>query len=483
MKSYSKLLPILSLVILFALQVSAAAEPAVFSFDKAQYTYYPSLIQWDKSDVPFTPPQTCGGCHPRQYNEWKGSVHNMALIDPIYQGELNKAGKAVGHTITRQCEGCHSPAGMVTGEIKGAGLKGLSEMALAGVSCDICHSISAVTHLQTPTHEPENGSMFLSPGKDGKPVKRAPYKPSENCGGGFHQCEQTSFKLKSEICASCHNVYHFDAHFPIEATQNEWKAGAYAQADILCQDCHMVDTKTFLEVADTFRKPKREEYRHYFNGANYLLSYLGAEAAKISGDSRLAKNLMAQYDMAIERLKSSADLEVTPVYRNGALAEIKVRTRNIRAGHNLPTSLTNIRQMWLEVVARDENGKVVLSTGQVKGDGTLPDDVRIFNSDGMGSDFHFSVHPWVITSFSRHDTIPPKGHKDVYYGVNPGIGTKSISVEVKLRYRQADQKIAEALLAAVPKDIDLKAVYGLENVPTLPVVDMVVSNSIFKTAN
>lgn len=461
----------------------AFAEPAVFSFDRSLFPYYPSLIQWEKSDVPFTPPQTCAGCHPKQYNEWNGSVHNMAFIDPIYQGELNKAAKAVGHKITRQCEGCHSPAGVVTGEIKGAGLAGLSPMALAGVSCDICHSISGVTHLQTPTHDPENGSMILNPGKDGKPVKRAPFKPSDGCGGGFHACQQSSFQLKADICASCHQVYHYDAHFPLEATYNEWKTGPYAQADILCQDCHMVDTKTFMEVADTFRKPAREEYRHNFNGANYLLSYLGASAAKIAGDHKLAKSLMTQYDMAIERLKSSADIELTPVYRGGDLAEIKVRVKNLRAGHNLPTSLTNVRQMWLELIARDESGRMILSTGAVAPDGTLPEDVRIFNSDGMGKDFHFAVHPWVVTSFSRHDTIPAKGYKDVFYGINAPSGVKKVSVEVKLRYRQADQKVAEGLLEAVPKDIDLKATYGLDKAPQLPIVDMVTRQSLFKTKN
>lgn len=191
---------------------------------------------------------------------------------------------------------------------------------------------------------------------------------------------------------------------------------------------------------------------------------------------------MAQYDMAIERLKSSAELELTPIYRGGDLAEIRVRVKNIRAGHNLPTSLTNIRQMWLELVAKDEAGKVILSTGAVAADGTLPEDVRIFNSDGMGNDFHFAVHPWVVTSFSRHDTIPPKGYKDVFYGINPA-GVKNVSIEVKLRYRQADQKVAEALLAAVPKDIDLKTTYGLEKVPLLPIVDMVTKQSQFKTKN
>jgi hypothetical protein len=457
----------------------ASAEQDVFSFDRSYYPYYPSLIKWEKSDVPFTPPQKCGECHEKQYLEWSGSVHNMAFVDPVYQGELNKAVTAVGYSVTRQCEGCHSPAGMLTGEIKGAGLSGLSPMARAGVSCDICHSIAGVSHLQTPTHGPENGSLILNTGANGIPVKRAPFKPSKDCGGGFHECVQTSITLKSDFCASCHQVFHYDAHFPIEATYNEWKTGPYAQMGIHCQDCHMVDIRTFKDVADNFKKPERSDYRHFFSGANYLLSYLGSSAAKLAGDDQLEKRLMAQYEMAVERLKSAADLELFPIYRDGELAELKVRVKNLRAGHNLPTSLTNVRQMWLEVMARNEKGELVLSTGEVKPDGALPDDARVFNSDGMGNDFHFAVHPWVITAFLRHDTVPVRGFRDVFYGVKTPAGAKNLAFEVKLRYRQADQHVAESLLAAVPKDIDLKNVYGLKRVPQLPIVDMVIKQESF----
>jgi len=46
-------------------------------------------------------------------------------------------------------------------------------------------------------------------------------------------------------------------------------------------------------------------------------------------------------------------------------------------------------------------------------------------------------------------------------------------VDIKLRYRQAEQEIAHALLGAVPKDMDLAAIYGLTSMPDLPIVDMV----------
>jgi hypothetical protein len=456
----------------------ALAGSPVFDFDREFYPYYPSLIKWNKSRAEFTPPSVCAGCHEKEVKEWTGSVHHLAFQDPIYQGELNKGVKAVGHEITRQCEGCHSPAGMVTGEIKGPGISGLSEMAMAGVSCDTCHSVSGVTHWQTPSHEPENGSLILTPGidtKDGlKLLKRGPNKPRDGCGGGFHDCIESGLHLQADLCASCHQVYHYDSHFPIESTYLEWKHGPYAQKNILCQDCHMVNIPAFKNSAERFIKPDNGEYRHYFNGANYLLTYFAAGAAKKAGDDNLAANLMKQYEMSVERLQSAGDLEISPVYTLGKLVEIMIRIKNVRAGHNLPTSLTNVRQMWLEITAKDEKGKVMMTSGGLKSDGTLAENTRLFNSEGMGKDFHLAIDPWVVIAFSRHDTIPPKGYKDVYYGVNIPGGVKKLIVEAKLRYRQADQKVAENLLAAVPKDMDLEKIYGIKAIPPLPVVDMAV---------
>ncbi len=475
-----KIVSLVTLALVTACAVAVAATtPATspFKVDRELFKLYPSLIVYEKTKAGFTEPETCAGCHEDKYKEWNGSLHSMAFVDPVYQGELNKAVKAVGHDISRQCEGCHSAAGVVTGEIKGPGLSGLSAVAKAGVSCDICHSISDLNHDKTPTKEPENGSFVIKPGEDAKEgavlVKRGPAKPKDGCGDGFHECRQTEFHEKADLCASCHQVYHYEKHFPIEATYNEWKHSPYAQKDIHCQDCHMVATETFVKVADTMQKPERKDYRHYFNGANYLLYYLGSQASLKAGDKQQAERLMAQYDMAVKRLQKAAELEIEPVYRKGALAEVRVRVKNMRAGHNLPTSLTNIRQMWLEVIARDDKGEVVLSTGAVGVDGTLGEDARLFNSDGMGADMHFAVDPWVITAFSRHETIPPKGYRDVHYGISAPKGSSRITIEARLRYRQADQKIAEALLKAVPKDIDLARDYGLEKVPTLPVVDMV----------
>jgi len=467
-----------------ALAASTPATSSVFPVDKDLFKFYPSLMVYEKTQAHFTEPETCAGCHQDKYEEWQGSLHSLAFIDPVYQGEMNKAVKAVGKQIGRHCSSCHTPAGTVTGEVSGPGVSGLSAVAKAGVSCDICHSVSGLNHCKTPSKEPENGSLVLRPGEDGKNnspvlVKQGPHPADTGCGGGFHDCKQTDFHAKGDLCASCHQVYHYDKHYPLEATYLEWKHSPYAQKDIHCQDCHMVNHESFVKSADTMIKPQRKEYRHYFNGANYLLYYLASQSALKAGDKEQAKRLISQYDMAVQRLQKAAELEVHPIYNGKNLTEIKVRVKNIRAGHNLPTSLTNVRQMWLEFIAKDEKGKIVVHSGLTEKDGTLPKDTRKFNSDGMGSDMHFAIDPWVVTAFSSHETIPPKGYKDAYFGINLPKTSNQVTVEVKLRYRQAEQKIAEKLLNAVPADINLERDYGITKIPTLPIVDMVSMKKAF----
>jgi cytochrome c554/c'-like protein len=470
--------------IVLAAGASAAADAGSMPVDRSLYPYYPTLVQSSPSKLGFLPPEVCSGCHADKYREWRGSMHAIAFQDPIYQGELNKAVRVIGHDNARNCEGCHSPAGVVTGDIKGAGLDGLGPVARAGVSCDVCHSVSGVSHAKTPTGLPENASLILSPDRDTDKgtvrVKRGPFPPSPGCGAGFHECQESPLHLTAELCASCHQSTHYEAHTPLGSTYTEWKASPYAQKGVQCQDCHMVDIKTFQRVADRLERPKREEYRHFFNGANVLMYSLGEAAARRAGDEDLASAFRLQQTMAVERLQSAADLELNPVYRDGALAEVKVRVKNLRAGHSLPTHLTNIRQMWLEVTAKDASGKVVMKSGGIAPDGRLEADTRTFGSEGQDENFKPAVDPWAVKLLSRIDTVPARGYRDTYFGVPSPTGG-AITISARLRYRQASQDLAQEILANEPKDIDLDKVYGLNEIPALPVVDMVVKEAVFET--
>lgn len=462
---------------------------------KKKFPHYPSHLKLDealkKEDAKFNAPSlmTCAGCHPQQYDEWQNSMHSMSFQDPVYLGELNLAIKAVGKDIAKQCEGCHTPAAFLLGETAGEfDLGKLSPLAKAGVSCDVCHSIKQTTHLETPTGEPENGSYILSPNRKdektggSKLTKYGPFPNYEGCGGGFHDCVESPLHKKAELCAGCHQVFHYKEHFPIEHTYAEWKKSIYSIKGVQCQDCHMVDIETFKRSADSFVLPKRGEYRHYFNGANFVQYFLAELKAKKEGDEKMAANAKKKFDMAVERLQAAAELEVEPFYNaKGDLSKIRVRVHNRRAGHNLPTSLSNIRQMWLEVQITDSKGNVLLKSGFLNEKGELDPKTYNFNSDGMNSDMKFAVDPWEVVSFSRHDTIPPKGYRDVYYTLINESKDQEIKFSAKLRFRQASQAVVAKLLSNQPKGVDLEKIYGLKEVPTVPVVDMTEKSMTIKT--
>src|SRR3989339_462946 len=100
MKHVSRIVWLLVVVFLFCGGTSFGASK-VFDVDRELYPYYPSLFKWNKSTVQFAAPEQCAGCHAKQYEEWTGSMHALAFHDPVYQGELNRAVKAVGHEVTR----------------------------------------------------------------------------------------------------------------------------------------------------------------------------------------------------------------------------------------------------------------------------------------------------------------------------------------------------------------------------------------------
>jgi truncated hemoglobin YjbI len=461
---------------------------------KQKYQFYPSNIAFEDKGVPFEVPSvmTCGGCHPQQFEDWQGSMHAQAFRDPIYLGELMLGIKDVGRGITKQCEGCHTAAAVVSGQMpkktEEFDFSKLNDLAKAGVSCDVCHSIKTHTHWDTPSHEPENGSYVLSPGykdKNGNNVrtKYGPFPDYDGCGGGFHECIESPLHLRGELCGGCHQVFHYEEHFPIEHTYNEWKKGIYSIKGIQCQDCHMVDIPTFKRSADTFQKPKRSEYRHFFNGANFTMYLFEKLRAEKMGDAKMAANAQLKYDMAVQRLQLAADMEIDPIYNEeGNLSKIKVRIWNKRCGHALPTSLTNVRQMWLEVVAKDETGKVILKSGFVKDDDRLDENTYMFNSEGADINLQPTSDPWKLVSFTRHDIIPPKGYRDVYYSTLSDLKKHDITFHAKLRFRVAGRDLAEKIFANLPKGFDLEEIYGLKALPEhLPVVDMIDKTVNFST--
>lgn len=427
--------------------------------DGVAFPYYPAFLRVElkaegAQPVPenWQDPQVCAGCHPRQYKGWSTSMHSISFKDPVFQAEWALAHKATDGKTLNHCGGCHTPIGIATGTVKfdpSLGKHGgftAPPIAEKGVSCDVCHTISGTTAVHTSTGDPGNASFIMSPGR----VKRATLKDAKS---PFHDTEYSELHSQASFCANCHNIFHPDNRFPVEHTYDEWKASPYAQKGIQCQDCHMVPVDTAIRVANEMKRPKDLPdhglggfagmgaktkrdivHDHGFVGGNTVI----AEALGVKG---AAENKAE----AMKRLQNVAELDFEIVPANGGANLLKVKVTNARAGHHLPTSLTFIRQIWLEVHVTDDQGHELLSSGVAK-DNHVPADSVSFINRSVDKDGKHTINPWEIASFDHLNTIPPKGFRYGVYAFHLPENAKGFKVHAKLNYQSYAQKVADKLL-------------------------------------
>ncbi|GGE79245.1 multiheme c-type cytochrome [Shewanella carassii] len=400
----------------------------------------------------FKDAKTCSGCHPRQFKGWQGSMHSIAFIDPVFQAEWAMGEKETDGATRNLCGGCHTALGTVTQtvEFKSESGKfgGFTTQAVAnqGVSCEVCHSVVDTNMAKTANGEHGNASLELS--TDGG--KRGPYDDAKAMG---HKVIYSELHTKSEFCANCHNVFNpTENHFPLEHTYQEWKNSPYAEAGIQCQDCHMVPVETAVRVADEMKPAKQLAdhglggkagmggkqrslvHDHTFVGGNAIVApLLGVKGGKEHAEE------------ATKRLQTVAELNAS-VKGSAKEPVLEITVHNRRAGHALPTSLTFIRQVWLEVVITDDKGKELLRSGTLDANNKLPENTVVFQDTSVDIHGNSEHKPWKVAKFSVQNTIPAKGSKTVAYPFELPSETSHYQVEVKLHYRSFDQSVADLLL-------------------------------------
>ncbi len=399
----------------------------------------------------WTDPKICGQCHPRQYRGWNGSMHSNAFKDPIFQALWALAEKATEGKMRNHCGGCHSPSGTASGTIKFDPTMGkhggftADPISEQGISCDICHTISGSNIQKTAVLEHGNTSIILDPGK----VKRSSLK---NAKSPFHETEYSEHHASSKFCGNCHNIFHPGNNFPVERTYDEWKYSIYAQNGIQCMDCHMVPVETAIRVADELKRPKDLSKTTISGFAGVMGPYRKVvhDHAFVGGNAVVTAAIQGKksrnYQQAIRRLQTVASLKLKLIPKKGPLYKLKVKVTNERAGHHLPTSLTEVRQIWLEVVVKDDQGRELMRSGTLQKDSSLPEDTVIFNAHAVDKNGKATAMPWEIARFTEVNTIPPKGYRYGKYSFNVPADAKSVTINAKLHYRSFSQKFADLLL-------------------------------------
>lgn len=450
---------ILGVILIGAVSVKAEEK-------NGKYPFFPSLINTNTGkpvkSADFEQPEVCRACHTDIYNQWKGSMHSNAFIDPVFQALWKIGNKETNGLTEKLCAGCHTAIGTVSDELGKKDAQGnyaISEVAQQGVQCDVCHTVKSSTSMEAEGHEPHNATLIIEPG-----TKRGPFKEGDS---PHHAIAYSELHTTAEFCANCHHVFHPVNNFPIERTYDEWKNSVYNQNGIICQDCHMADVEDAVEIARTLKKvqhsgkasnsgPEREHiYKHNFDGANFTIPGL--------------LGYTKHSEAAAKRLQSAAKVEIISPdeFKEGRMGAFKIKVTNVAAGHNLPTSLTEVRQMWLEVEVTDEAGKKILHSGWLDKDFNVDPEAAMFHAKSVDKDGNHTVKPWEIVRFEYNTTIPPKGSATQNYNFEIPSGAKgNLQVKAILRYRSYPQAVANLLLG--------------KGAPVLPIVDMTTASKSVK---
>lgn len=408
--------------------------------------FYPSLIDTN-TGAPvelssFTSAERCGVCHSAQYEGWSQSMHAFAFKDPFYRAVLAEASRETGGKVDRLCVGCHTPIGTVAEFvwIKENGEIEVDEMANEGVTCDLCHSIVEVFPLELEG-ELGNAGFLVDP----QGPKRGPHKDAIS---DFHATEVSPLHSRSEICGACHNIFHPVENVKIARTYDEWANSIYAENGIQCQDCHMVPPVLVPEVARTLRKPhlpgstsnfntfRTPFYPHTFSGANVPIPQLmGAE-----GHAAQAERLL--------QLAATVSINLVKFNSTKNTLGIDITIKNERAGHNLPTSMTEIRQMWMELTVKDmsADSELVWVSGALDEEGNLDPDAKRFGARAVDKDGNPTWKPWKIHAIDFDNSIPAKRTARLSYTAKLEDSSGPYRVSARLLYRSFPQHLADKYL-------------------------------------
>jgi hypothetical protein len=325
-----------------------AIVPIACSNDAARRTV--AAVASPPPDAHLTAPeQYCAECHPQHVAEWRTSAHAYALHDPVFGAMVGVGQQATKGALGDFCTQCHTPLGHVGGETvvraDGEGdaatytqpITGLSEDAMDGVSCSVCHSITKV-----------NGDVNAEFDMAMDGVRRGPI--SDPDVSPAHASTYSGLFEDTHVCGTCHVVVNPKSVL-LEATHIEWEQSIFAGAQT-CQDCHMPASEGVAAVGHR----KRTVHDHRFVGVDVSLLPESDFPGYDDGRARTQ-----------ELLQRSATLAAS---FDATTAKLDLEIKNL-AGHALPSGAVADRQMWIELVVTDALGNVALESGTLDENGDL----------------------------------------------------------------------------------------------------------------
>ncbi|RMG45352.1 MAG: hypothetical protein D6723_18490 [Acidobacteria bacterium] len=237
----------------------------------------------------FVSAKKCGACHKDIYRAWRQSLHAAATEDPIFRKSYEDALELTHGQAKRLCLTCHAPTVVVTGDYD------LTQpVTREGINCDFCHSLKG-----TDFSQPQSPFVL--------DVGATKYGPVPDAASTGHQVAYSPFHTTALHCAGCHQ--YRNAHgVELLSTYAEWEQYTERGGTKTCQQCHM--PQVLANIVDP--KVKRVE------GAFVNLHLMPG------GHSR-------------DQLVKSLRLRIMEMTRTPKGLRVKVKVKNVGAGHMVPT--------------------------------------------------------------------------------------------------------------------------------------------------
>lgn len=181
-------------------------------------------------------PKACGVCHVAQFDDWKKSLHSLAMGPGIMGQLLNMSARATDEH--QACIRCHAPLKeqaeslvvfLAAGQKGDGGTTEAKEVKYPlheqGLTCAACHM--------------RGYQRYGPPRKDGSSPDVAAKLPHNGW------ISAPAFE-DSRFCAACHqfekDAYALNGKL-LENTYEEWKASRYSREGKTCQSCHMPERR------------------------------------------------------------------------------------------------------------------------------------------------------------------------------------------------------------------------------------------------
>ena len=451
--------------------------------------FFPASVETETGNlIPtdfFLTSETCAtkGCHPDIFRQWNESAHHFSSFNNqwyrksiVYMQEVN------GIEPSKWCGGCHDPAILLNGIMDRPIRENLhTPAAQAGLACTACHSIERVKDTMgnsgyvikyPPLHDIASSDNRIIRSLHNYLIRLDPEPHRKSFLKPFHR-DNTA-----EFCSTCHKV-HLD--FPVNNFRwvrgfndyDQWQKSGISQQGALsfyypekakkCADCHMplVDSKDAGNI-------NGKVHSHRFPAANTALPFVNQHEEQLQTVIDFLQNDVITLDLFANGM---------PIPENGTeikrdentLIEVVVRTRGV--GHQFPAGTIDAFDIWLEVKATDENGKIVFWNGRIAApDGNGPVDpsahfYRAYMLDAHGNLIN-KRNAWAMRTALYSRTIPPGAADTVRYRLEiPDDCGDILSLEAKLNYRKFNWWHTQWAYAGVrdPEDTNFQVDKGYDD--------------------